>query len=102
MFRGSNADPSEVRVQSALYEAEHEAFRAMVRDFLATEDVTHHAAWEQAGIVDRAGWRRAGAHGRLAMDVREEYGGGGLKDFRYNAILAAEFSRFGASGLGFT
>src|SRR3954462_15799428 len=102
MFRGPNADPPEVRVQSALYEAEHEAFRAMVRDFLATEVVPHHAAWEQAGIVDRSVWLKAGAHGLLGMDVPEEYGGGGVKDFRYNAVLAAEVSRVGASGLGFT
>ena len=40
-------------MHSALYEAEHEAFRAMVRDFLAKEVVPHHADWEAAGVVDR-------------------------------------------------
>ncbi|MCW2698737.1 MAG: hypothetical protein JWQ45_272 [Blastococcus sp.] len=30
-------------MQSELYEAEHEAFRAMVRNFLAKEVVPHHA-----------------------------------------------------------
>jgi alkylation response protein AidB-like acyl-CoA dehydrogenase len=89
-------------VQSALYEAEHEAFRAMVRDFLAKEVVPHHAAWEEAGIVDRSVWLKAGQQGLLGMDVAEEYGGGGIKDFRYNAILGAEVTRVGASGLGFT
>jgi alkylation response protein AidB-like acyl-CoA dehydrogenase len=89
-------------VQSALYEAEHEAFRAMVRDFLAKEVVPHHAAWEEAGMVDREVWLKAGEQGLLGMDVAEEFGGGGVKDFRYNAILAAEVSRVGASGLGFT
>jgi alkylation response protein AidB-like acyl-CoA dehydrogenase len=89
-------------VQSALYEAEHEAFRAMVRDFLAKEVVPHHEEWEKAGIVDRAVWLKAGEQGLLGMDVPEEYGGGGVKDFRYNAILAAEVSRAGASGLGFS
>jgi alkylation response protein AidB-like acyl-CoA dehydrogenase len=89
-------------VQSALYEAEHEAFRAMVRDFLAKEVVPHHEAWAEAGIVDRLVWIKAGEQGLLGMDVPEEYGGGGVKDFRYNAILAAEISRVGASGLGFT
>src|SRR4051795_9876909 len=89
-------------VQSALYEAEHEAFRAMVRDFLAKEVVPHHEAWAEAGIVDRSVWLKAGEQGLLGMDVPEEYGGGGVKDFRYNAILAAEVSRVGASGLGFT
>jgi alkylation response protein AidB-like acyl-CoA dehydrogenase len=89
-------------VQSALYEAEHEAFRAMVRDFLAKEVVPHHPAWEEAGIVDRSVWLKAGAQGLLGMDLPEEFGGGGIKDFRYNAILAAEVARVGASGLGFT
>jgi alkylation response protein AidB-like acyl-CoA dehydrogenase len=88
-------------VQSTLNEAEHEAFRAMVRDFLAKEVVPHHAAWEEAGIVDRSVWRKAGGQGLLGMDVPEEFGGGGVKDFRYNAILSAEISRVGASGLGF-
>ena len=89
-------------MQSALYEAEHEAFRSMVRDFLAKEAVPHTEAWEKAGIVDRSVWLRAGEQGLLGMDVPEEYGGGGVKDFRYNAILSAEISRAGASGLGFT
>jgi len=88
-------------VHSALYEAEHEAFRAMVRDFLAKEVVPNHAAWEEAGVVDRSVWLKAGAQGLLGMDVPEEFGGGGVKDFRYNAILAAEVTRVGASGLGF-
>ena len=73
-----------------------------VREFLAKEVVPHHAAWEEAGVVDRAVWLKAGEQGLLGMDVAEEFGGGGVKDFRYNAILAAEVSRVGASGLGFT
>ncbi|MDP5182127.1 acyl-CoA dehydrogenase family protein [Blastococcus sp. BMG 814] len=95
-------DFPEVGVQSALYEAEHESFRAMLRDFLAKEVTPHHDEWERAGVVDRAVWLRAGEQGLLGMDVPEEYGGGGVKDFRYNAILSAEVSRAGASGLGFT
>src|SRR4029453_2631523 len=74
----------------------------MVRNFLAKEVVPHHKAWEEAGIVDRSVWLKAGQQGLLGMDVPEEDGGGGIKDFRYNAILAAEVSRVGASGLGFT
>jgi alkylation response protein AidB-like acyl-CoA dehydrogenase len=89
-------------VQSALYEAEHDAFRAMVRDFLAKEVVPHHAAWEEAGQVDRSVWLKAGEQGLLGMDVAEEFGGGGVTDFRYNAVLAAEVTRVGASGLGFS
>ncbi|MCW2741435.1 MAG: putative acyl-CoA dehydrogenase [Blastococcus sp.] len=89
-------------MQSALYETEHEAFRASVREFLAAEVVPRHAAWEEAGIVDRSVWLKAGEQGLLGMDVAEEFGGGGVKDFRYNAILSAEITRVGASGLGFS
>src|SRR3954464_7336531 len=73
----------------------------MVRGFLAKEVVQNHAAWEQAGIVDRSVWLKAGEQGLLGMDLPEEFGGGGGKDFRYNAILASEVTRAGASGLGF-
>ena len=59
-------------MQSALYEAEHEAFRAMLREFLAKEVVPHHATWEEAGVVDRAVWLKAGEQGLLGMDVPEE------------------------------
>jgi hypothetical protein len=46
---GPVADIPEVRC-AALHEAEHEAFRAMVRDFLAKELLPHHAFWQ--AIVD--------------------------------------------------
>jgi alkylation response protein AidB-like acyl-CoA dehydrogenase len=36
------------------------------------------------------------------MDVPEQYGGGGVKDFRYNAVVGEETTRAGASGVGFT
>src|SRR5437763_15504302 len=89
-------------MKTTLYEAEHEAFRDSVRSFFDRHVKPFHAEWEKAGIVDRSVWIEAGKQGLLGMDVPEEYGGGGVKDFRYNAILAAEVSRVGASGLGFT
>ena len=47
------------------------------------------------------GLAKAGEMGLLCFDVDEEYGGAGIKDFRYNAVIAEEISRVGASGLGF-
>ena len=84
-----------------LYEAEHEAFRALCREFLAREAVPHSEEWEKAGIVDREIWRKAGAAGLLGMDVDEEHGGGGQRDFRFNAVLVEEIIAAGATGLGF-
>jgi alkylation response protein AidB-like acyl-CoA dehydrogenase len=88
-------------MEQHLYEAEHEQFRALCREFLAREAVPHHADWEKAGIVDREVWRKAGKAGLLGLDVDEEYGGGGQRDFRFNAVLVEEVVRSGCSGLGF-
>ncbi|MCW2640089.1 MAG: acyl-CoA dehydrogenase protein [Dactylosporangium sp.] len=84
-----------------LYEADHEEFRQLCRQFLAREAVPHHDEWERAGIVDRDVWRKAGAVGLLGMDVDTEYGGGGQRDFRYNAVLDEEMITAGLTGLGF-
>jgi len=89
-------------MQSTLYEPEHQAFRASVRAFVDKQVVPFHEAWEQAGIVDRSVWLEAGKQGLLGMDVPEQYGGGGVRDFRYNCVVGEELTRAGASGVGFT
>jgi alkylation response protein AidB-like acyl-CoA dehydrogenase len=85
----------------SIYEQEHEDFRATVRAFMEKEVVPRHDQWEKDGQVSREVWLRAGEQGLLCFDVDEEYGGAGVKDFRYNAIVAEEITRVGAGGLGF-
>ncbi|NUU26365.1 MAG: acyl-CoA dehydrogenase [Streptomycetaceae bacterium] len=82
-------------------EPEHIAFREAVREFVRREIVPFHDEWEKAGIVDREVWRKAGKQGLLGIDVDEEYGGGGVEDFRYLVALSEEIVRAGASGIGF-
>jgi alkylation response protein AidB-like acyl-CoA dehydrogenase len=88
-------------MEQHLYEPVHAEFRALCREFLAREAVPHHAEWEKAGLVDREVWRKAGSAGLLGLDVSEEFGGGGQRDFRFNAVLVEEIIRVGCSGLGF-
>jgi alkylation response protein AidB-like acyl-CoA dehydrogenase len=88
-------------MEQHLYEPVHEEFRALCREFLVREAVPFHDAWEADGIVDREVWRKAGAAGLLGMDVDEEYGGGGQRDFRFNAVLVEEVVASGCAGLGF-
>jgi alkylation response protein AidB-like acyl-CoA dehydrogenase len=88
-------------VKRDLYDADHEAFRETVRGFLERHVTPYHAQWEQAGIVDRDVWLEAGKHGLLGFEVAEDYGGGGVSDFRYNAVLTEETVRAHASGIGF-
>ena len=85
----------------SIYEQEHEDFRATARAFMEKEVVPHHDQWEKDGQVSREVWLRAGEQGLLCFDVDEEYGGAGVKDFRYNAIVAEEITRVGAGGIGF-
>ncbi|QJY45407.1 acyl-CoA dehydrogenase family protein [Pseudonocardia broussonetiae] len=91
-------------MRRTLYETEHEAFRESFRRFLDTEVVPHHERWAAAGIVPRELYTAAGRSGFLGTDVPEEYGGGGVRDFRFNAVVAEEVMRGGAAaaGLGLT
>ncbi len=88
-------------MQRDIFDADHDAFRDSVRTFLAKEVLPHHDQWERDGQVDRAVWKAAGAAGLLGTDVPEEFGGGGVTDFRYNCVVTEEIARAGTSGLGF-
>ncbi|WP_107658176.1 acyl-CoA dehydrogenase family protein [Nocardia suismassiliense] len=88
-------------MERTLFEPEHDLFRESFRKFLDQHVAPNHAEWEEQGIVDRAVWLEAGKQGFLGMAMPEQYGGGGGKDFRYNAIVAEESVRGQYSGLGF-
>lgn len=88
-------------MQADLLTDEHLMFRDAFRRFVAKEITPHHPQWEKDGIVPRDLWQKAGAAGFLCMDVPEPYGGLGVKDFRYNAIISEELVRAAASGPAF-
>ena len=81
-----------------LFEQEHEIFRDSFRQFCQREVEPHIERWNEAGIVDREIWQKAGENGFLAPFVDEQYGGLGLKDFRYSQIMIEELARIGDSG----
>ena len=89
-------------MRSTLYETEHDDFRATVRAWVEKTVVPFQAQWEADGIVPREVWTSGGAQGLLGMDLDEEYGGGGVRDFRYNAVVDEELARVGSTGVGFT
>jgi long-chain-acyl-CoA dehydrogenase len=84
-----------------ILDPEHLMFRDAFRAFVAREIVPHYADWEQVGQVSREVWRKAGAAGYLCIDVPTRYGGGGVSDFRYNALIIEELARANASSVGF-
>ncbi|MFR9750373.1 acyl-CoA dehydrogenase family protein [Nocardia sp. 004] len=88
-------------MERTLFEPEHELFRESFRKFLDQHVAPNHAQWEEQGVVDRAAWLEAGKQGFLGMAMPEEYGGGGVEDFRYNTVIAEEIVRGQYSGIGF-
>lgn len=87
-------------IPRTIFSEEHEIFRRTVRAFVEREIVPHHAKWEEAGVVPRELWLKAGAEGLLCCTVPEEYGGLGL-DYLFDVVVFEELWRVGASGPGF-
>jgi alkylation response protein AidB-like acyl-CoA dehydrogenase len=84
-----------------IFTEDHELFRETVRAFCEKECLPHVEQWRHTGYAGRDVWRKAGDAGLLGWEVPEEFGGSGIEDFRYNAILAEEFVTSGASGPSF-
>jgi alkylation response protein AidB-like acyl-CoA dehydrogenase len=89
-------------MRRTVYEPEHEQFREVVREFIAREVAPHGQAWEHAGIADREVYRAAGKHGLIGFNVPEEFGGGGVDDFRFNAVVSEELAKAGPGAPAFT
>jgi len=80
---------------------EHEMLRRTVRAFVEKEVVPHVDAWEEAGRIPRAFWRRLGELGLLGLEFPTEYGGGG-GDFLSSVVLGEEMARCRSGGVAFS
>jgi len=80
-------------VKRHLFTAEHEAYRAKIRQYLEVEVAPRNAQWELDGIVSRDLFTGLGALGALSWGVPKEFGGSGIDDFRYNVVLEEEAAR---------
>ena len=89
-------------MERTLFEQEHQQFRQAFRKFVEREIEPHHAQWEKDGQVPKQLWRKAGESGFLGMDVPEQYGGAGVNDFRYSAVMIEEIVKADASGVSFS
>jgi alkylation response protein AidB-like acyl-CoA dehydrogenase len=87
-------------MRRTIFEPEHDEFRHTARTFFEKECVPYVDKWESQGQADREAWLRAGEQGLLGWELPEEYGGLGIKDFRYNAIISEEFYGTGTAGIG--
>ena len=76
-----------------LFTEDHEAFRELARDFVDKEVVPHYPEWEKGGRMPREVFKQMGELGMLGVAIPEEYGGGGMPDYRYNVVMQEEAAR---------
>ncbi len=83
---------------------EHDLFRESFHTFVEREITPHDLEWNDAGIVSRDLFKKAGDAGFIGMAVPEDFGGSGVDDFRYSQVIAEELQYAGvaAAGLGLT
>lgn len=87
-------------MRRTLFTEDHTLFRDAFRHFIEKEVVPYNDQWEKEGIVPRDLWLKAGMQGFLGLNVPEAYGGAGVSDFSYSAIIAEETARVGAISVG--
>ena len=77
-----------------IYDEDHEALRASAREFI--ERVMRPRAEEMIELksIPRDIWQAAGKQGFFGFDIPEEFGGAGVDDYRFNAVVAEEWARF--------
>src|SRR3954451_8348999 len=80
-------------MRRSIYDEDHEAFRASVKEFLdrqVTPALEEHQANKQ---IPRDFWLEAGKQGFLGLEIPEEYGGSEAGDYRFNAVLTEELAK---------
>ena len=78
-----------------IYEAEHEALRETTRQYIEREIAPNAERWEAERLVDRSAYIAAGKYGLIGFNMPEQFGGGGSEDFRFNAVINEELSKWG-------
>jgi alkylation response protein AidB-like acyl-CoA dehydrogenase len=82
-------------MQRTLFEDEHRWFRESVAAFVAQEILPCREQFRADAAIPRSVWLKAGEMGFLGLGVPAEFGGSGVNDFRFNAILGEELGRAG-------
>ncbi len=82
-------------MRRSVYDAEHEALRQTVQEFVDRHVRPREADFIQAREIPRDVWLEAGKQGLLGLQVPEEYGGGGVADdYRFSAVVGEVLSGF--------
>jgi long-chain-acyl-CoA dehydrogenase len=80
-----------------IFNEDHQLFRESVDTFVEREIIPNLEEWREQRSIDRDLWRKAAAHDFLGFSIPEQYGGGGIDDFRFNVVLTESLA---AAGIG--
>jgi acyl-CoA dehydrogenase len=83
---------------SPFYTAEHDAYREVVRRFVAREIEPFASEWDEAGEFPRELYAEAAGIGLLALGFPEEFGGVPVDPFM-KIVVSQELARPGAGGI---
>jgi len=83
---------------SPFYTEEHEAFRTVVRRFVAKEIEPFANEWDEAGEFPRDLYRKAAGIGLLGLGFPEAFGGTPADQFM-RIVVSQELARHGAGGI---
>ena len=86
------------QISSPFYNEDHEAFRAVVRQFTEKEITPNAHEWDLLGEVPRELYNKAGAIGFFGDGFEAEYGGHGQRDALMRLVLMQEVARSGSGG----
>jgi acyl-CoA dehydrogenase len=84
--------------KSPFYNADHLAFRDVVRRFVEKEIEPYAHEWDEAGTFPRELYRKAAEIGLLGLGFPEEYGGTPADNFMW-IVSVQELARTGAGGI---
>jgi acyl-CoA dehydrogenase len=86
-------------MKSPFYTTEHDAYREVMRRFVAKEIEPYAHEWDEAGEFPRALYEKAAGIGLLGLGFPEEYGGVPADQFM-KIVASQELARAGAGGVG--
>lgn len=87
-------------MRRTIFNESHDLFRRSVQQFIDREVAPKFDAWEQAGVVDKGLYLKAGEAGMMGILLPEPYGGGGSADFRFEAVVQEAFAASGMLNAG--
>ncbi|WP_116113887.1 acyl-CoA dehydrogenase family protein [Austwickia chelonae] len=80
-----------------IYSEDHEAFRQSCREFVERTLAPRAEEMINQKLIPREIWEEAGRQGFFGLCIPEEYGGAGIDDYRFNAVLGEELGKFTAA-----